>query len=119
MASKPRSQGLPAIQPSSSRQAPESAFSRFVVAPVVFVTFLFSLALIDRRAAERIFGKEQHSKQHGYYHSHQKKLGKQEMADAFQIQRRVIVLFCLLSGLTVWVAVFAANRLWHLVFRRG
>ena len=97
--------------------AAESAFSRLIAAPILFVSFLVSLALIDKQTSNKVFGKDPKSKD-GYYHSNQKKLGKREMDDAFQMRNKVILLFCLASGVALAVAGFGASRLWQLVWHQ-
>ncbi|KAL6250541.1 hypothetical protein RBB50_002843 [Rhinocladiella similis] len=74
----------------------ESFYTRFIVAPVLFVSFLISLFFIDRQTAGGIFG--QSNSKNAYYHSHQRKLAKKEMDEAFQMRRKVILALCALSA---------------------
>ena len=111
-----RQASKPEVAPAAAA-AVESLFSRLIAGPVFFISFLVSLALVDRETSGKIFGKDARSKD-GYYHSHQKKLGRQEMDDAFQIRSKVIMMFCLASGIALAVAGFGATRLWQLVWHQ-
>ena len=84
----------------------ESLFGRLVVAPFLFVSFLISLVLIDRQTSGTVFGKP--AGKSDYYHSHQRKLAKREMDNAFQMRSKV------LAGMVVLVAVAVAIFAWSL-----
>jgi len=90
---------------------PEPLLSRLVVAPVLFVSFLISLFLIDRKHYGSIFASS--GSKDGYYHSHQRKLAKQEMDDAFQMRRKVIALMMMLSAVALAVVAWAVEALWR------
>jgi hypothetical protein len=81
-------------------------------APVLFLSFIFSLLIIDRRRSASILssprgstlgspgrGSPAEKESHGYYHSHQRKLAKDQIAEAFAIRGKVIVGMCILVGL--------------------
>lgn len=112
------------IMPSSKSSAiheslpiPESLLSRLVVAPVLFVSFLISLFLIDRKHYGSIFASS--GSTDGYYHSHQRKLAKQEMDDAFQMRRKVIALMLMLSAVALAVVAWAFESLWRFLRARA
>ncbi|KAJ9604969.1 hypothetical protein H2200_010358 [Cladophialophora chaetospira] len=94
----------------------ESAFSRLIVAPVLFVSFLVSLVLIDRQTYGTVFGRS--GSKDGYYHSHQKKLAKQEMDDAFQMRKKVIAAMVLLSAVVLALSAWTVESMWK-VWHRG
>lgn len=96
---------------SATAAAPESLFSRVIVGPVIFISFLISLLLVDRKIYASIFGPDHHD-DHGYYHSHQRKLAKSEMDQAFQQRNRVIAGMCMASGVVVAVAMWAISAGW-------
>jgi hypothetical protein len=109
-----------ASQPDLPRMVPPAAepfLARVIAGPILFISFLVSLALIDRQTSQKILGKE--FNKDGYYHSHQRKLGKQEMNDAFQARPKVIAIFCLASGVILAVTAFAVSKLWHLLWYRS
>jgi hypothetical protein len=89
----------------------ESLLSRLIVVPVLCVSFLISLFFIDRRTSSGIFG--QSNNQNAYYHSHQRKLAKQEIDDAFQVRRKVILAMCLLSAMSWVVVAWGIESVWN------
>lgn len=112
----------PAASPSESptNSGPsESLISRVLLAPLLFVSFLVSLAIVDDRTSSSIIkssenegtssktkrtsggnGKPSVEKgREGYYHSHQRKLMKREIGDAFAIRGNVLLALCLLTAL--------------------
>ena len=92
----------------------ESAFSRLIAGPVLFVSFLISLAFIDKNNSNRVFG---HSAEKGeHYHSHQRKLGKQEINDAFQQKNKVILLFLFVGGVGLAIAGWTTVMFWEWVW---
>lgn len=93
----------------------ESLFSRLIVGPVLFVSFLLSLLLVDRKTYSSIFGGSYDS--HGYYHSHQRKLAKSEMDQAYQQRSRVIAGMCMLSGIAVAIMMWGIAIGWHALSR--
>ena len=90
---------------------PESLFSRLIIGPVIFVSFLVSLVLVDRKTYSSIFGTGHGGG--GYYHSHQRKLAKSEMDEAFQNRSKVLAGFCLLSGIAVAVIMWGLSIAWY------
>jgi hypothetical protein len=89
----------------------ESLFSRIIVAPVLFVSFIFSLFLIDRKTYGGIFG--QHADKDGYYHSHQRKLAKREMDDAFMMRNKVIAVMAVSSAVGLAVLGWGVSKAYH------
>jgi hypothetical protein len=94
----------------------ESLVSKLFVGPILFVSFLFSLLLVDRKTYSSIFSGSHDS--HGYYHSHQRKLAKSEMDQAFQQRSKVIAGMCMLSGIVLAIVLWGMAVGWH-VLRRG
>lgn len=94
----------------------ESLFSKLIVGPVLFVSFLVSLLLVDRKTYSSIFGGSHDS--HGYYHSHQRKLAKSEMDQAFEQRSKVVAGMCMLSGIAVAIVMWGISIGWH-ALRRG
>lgn len=96
---------------SESTAVAESVFTRFVVAPVLFVSFLVSLVLVDRQTSGSVLGKS--GGKDGYYHSHQRKLAKQEMDNAFQLRGKVIAGMALLSAMSLALFAWAIEFIWR------
>lgn len=90
---------------------PEPLLSRLVVAPVLFVSFLISLFLIDRKHYGTIFANS--GSKDGYYHSHQRKLAKKDMEDAFQMRQKVIALMLMLSAVALAIVAWAFEAVWR------
>ena len=90
---------------------PESLFSRLIIGPVLFVSFLVSLLMVDRKTYSTIFGAG-HKDSHGYYHSHQRKLARTEMDEAFQQRSKVIAGMCMLSGIVLAIVMWAISLAW-------
>lgn len=95
---------------SSERLLSEPLFTRLIVAPVLFVSFLLSLFFIDRKTYGGIFGGS--GNKDGYYHSHQRKLAKQEVDDAFQMRRKVIAAMCLLGAVSLAIVAWGIEAAW-------
>ena len=91
--------------------APESLISRLIIGPVLFVSFLVSLLLVDRKIYTSIFGSD-HYDSHGHYHSHQRKLAKSEMDQAFQQRYRVIAGLCVAAGVFVALSLWVVSMGW-------
>jgi hypothetical protein len=91
----------------SSGPTTESLFSRLIVGPILFISFLLSLLLVDRKTSTSIFGAGHSS--HEHYHSHQRKLARSEMDEAFQRRSRVIAGMCMVSGILVAVVLWAVS----------
>lgn len=90
--------------------ARESLLVRMIVAPVLFVSFLISLFFIDRKTYGGIFGSAGNKDR--YYHSHQRKLAKQEMDEAFQLRQKVIAAMCVLAAVTVALVAWGFEAVW-------
>ncbi|OAP62192.1 hypothetical protein AYL99_04395 [Fonsecaea erecta] len=95
---------------SDAPPVPESLLSRVIVAPVLFISFLISLFLIDRQTYGGIFARS--GSQDGYYHSHQRKLAKREMDDAFQMRSKVIAAMVLLSAISLALLAWILESAW-------
>jgi len=91
----------------------ESLLSRLIVAPVLFISFLVSLVLIDRQTSGSVFGKS--GSKDGYYHSHQRKLAKRDMDGAFQMRSKVIALMVVLSAVALALFAWTMDSIWNLL----
>lgn len=101
---------------SSSSAETESLFSRTIFAPILFVSFLISLLIVDQKTSATILphpDKKLHNEDH-YYHSHQRKLAKREMDEAFALRKRVIAGMCLLSALTLVGLGWSLSKVWSI-----
>jgi hypothetical protein len=102
--------------------------------PIIFVSFLVSLAWVDlrysirrsqdRKSSSRLPGWLHHllyrktapvGPHDGYYHSKQKKLAKMEMADAFEIRGTVVAVLFVLSASASWGVWSAGCWAWGAV----
>lgn len=103
---------MPSDKPAVSETIPvrDPLFIRLIIAPVLFVSFLVSLFLIDRQIYGSIFGRS--SNKDGYYHSHQRKLAKREMDEAFQMRRKVIAAMCIASAVSLALVAWGIESLW-------
>ncbi|KAM0282467.1 hypothetical protein ACHAQH_002981 [Verticillium albo-atrum] len=115
---------------------------KWVMTPIIFVSFLVSLAWVDlrytilrhggRRSESRLpawlhhlvyrpaeDGKPQArgggQTTGGYYHSKQKKLAKMEMADAFEIRLHVAAVMAALAAVVGWMGISLVGWVWSLV----
>lgn len=115
-----------ASSPTTSEPAPtsESLISRIVFAPLLFVSFLVSLIIVDREASSSVFGTSPPGSKDGkrtldagkekrYYHSHQKKLARREIGDAFNIRNKVLVSLCVGMGVTAACMAWFVTRVWE------
>lgn len=113
--------------PALHLEASESLISRTILAPVLFISFILSLLIVDRKTSTTIFSptgsplgspgpRGSHGAgSHAYYHSHQRKLAKMEVDDAFAIRRRVIVAMCVFAGIGFVATVLVGLKLWTLL----
>jgi len=106
------------IMPSSKSSAvheplplSEPLLSRLVVAPILFVSFLISLFLVDRKHYGSILANS--NSKDGYYHSHQRKMAKRDMDDAFQMRRKVIAFMFMLSAVALAAVAWSFESLWR------
>jgi hypothetical protein len=119
---------------SSTLPISESLVSRIIVAPVLFISFLVSLFLIDKQTSGTVFShnSDEHSSSPDasespqpskdskeYYHSNQRKLARQEVEDAFQMRSKVIAGFVMLSGALVAIVGWAGSKLVHTLAGRN
>lgn len=88
----------------------ESLFARLIVAPVLFVSFLVSLFFIDRKTYGGVF--DHHNSKDGYYHSHQRKLAKHDMDEAFRAKNKVIVAMAVSGGIGLAMAGWIVSRVY-------
>ncbi|OAL33622.1 hypothetical protein AYO20_07129 [Fonsecaea nubica] len=95
---------------SDSAPVAEPLLSRLIVAPVLFISFLISLFLIDRQTYGSIFARS--GSRDGYYHSHQRKLAKREMDDAFQMRSKVIAGMFIFSAVTLALLAWTLESVW-------
>ena len=98
-----RAEGIPAAEP---------VLVRLFVAPILFVSFLISLFIIDRHHYGKIFSNPESKSD--YYHSHQRKLAKTEMDEAFLLRRKVIVGFCVFSAVSLALFAWGIESMWHI-----
>ena len=93
----------------------DTLFSRLIVAPVLFVSFLLSLFLIDRQTVGGVFG--QHTDKGSYYHSHQRKLAKHDLNEAFVMRNKVIAAMCVSSAVGLALAGWAVSKGYYFLMR--
>ncbi|KAL2756241.1 hypothetical protein ACRALDRAFT_1070664 [Sodiomyces alcalophilus JCM 7366] len=91
---------------------------QFVTTPIIFVSFLVSLAWIDfrytlQRPSGTARGLGGGPGNEGYYHSHQAKLAKMEMADALGIRGYVSLVLLAVAVLLGWGGWEAVRSIWH------
>jgi hypothetical protein len=108
-------------KPAPSAPEPEagSVISRTFLVPVLFVSFLVSLFFVDKQTSAGVFASNdrtdsEHKHEH-YYHSHQRKLAKKDLDDAFVLRKRVIAAMCLAGGIALaglWWCLTKAWALW-------
>lgn len=96
----------------------ESAISRYIVGPFVFISFLVSLLMVEQRTHDAVFASpnsrrtrqmdprdgqvSQHQKAlEDFYHSHQRKLARKEFEEAFELRNRVLAGIVLVGGMGI------------------
>jgi len=92
--------------------AAEPILMRLFVAPILFVSFLLSLFLIDRHNYGRIFSNA--DTKPDYYHSHQRKLAKTEVNEAFLLRRKVITGLCIIGAVSLALLAWAVESIWRI-----
>ena len=114
----------------------ESLLSRTILAPALFISFLISLLVVDRATSTEVFSHNADHDKHNdrrssatltghtgddrYYHSHQRKLMKREMEDAFAMRNRVIAAMMVCGALGVAIVGWSGVKLWeYIVSGRG
>jgi hypothetical protein len=108
-------------------KASESFLSRTILAPVLFISFIFSLLIIDRRTSSLILSppgsppgsprpKSPGKDPQGYYHSHQRKLARREVDEAFAIRGKVIVGMCVLGSVGFVGMVLVGMKVWRWIY---
>ncbi|ROT36929.1 hypothetical protein SODALDRAFT_325492 [Sodiomyces alkalinus F11] len=85
---------------------------KFIITPIIFISFLVSLAWIDfRYTLRRPSGTARGSA--GYYHSYQAKLAKLEMADALGIRSYVALVMLAVAVVIGWGGWEAVKAIWY------
>ncbi len=123
--SAPTTPNLPTLH---HHERNESLLSRTILAPVLFLSFIISLLIVDRRTSSSILSprssprgsppgspQAEEKNEHSYYHSHQRKLAKNAMDEAFAIRGKVIVGMCVLAGIGFVGTVALGVKVWSLV----
>lgn len=95
----------------------ESLLFRLIATPVLFISFLISLFLIDRQTSGGIFGSS--GSKDGYYHSHQRKLARHDITDAFQLRNKVIAAIIAALGFGLAFVAWSFSKAWHAVTPRS
>jgi len=107
---------------SKPEAASDSFLARTLFAPILFLSFLFSLLWIDRKTSAEIFThdepklKSRKKSDSQHYHSHQRHLATRELEDAFAYQGKVIVLLCVGSAVVLVGASWFVWRFWQWKF---
>lgn len=112
--------------PTPTETAPpsESLISRVVFAPLLFISFLISLVIVDHDASTSVLGTSSspsgkngstssRSNEKKYYHSHQRKLARREVGDAFDMRNKVLVGLCIGMGIAIAGMAWFVNRVWE------
>lgn len=101
--------------------AQESLFTRVFITPLLFVSFIVSLFLIDKDTYSKVFSGHGSYDQH--YHTHQRKMARREIEDAFHLRNRVLAAIFIITGfgfaLAGWGGVKITQMLFPGVFRSG
>lgn len=92
----------------------ESLLVRIFVTPLLFVSFIISLFLIDRDMYSKVFSGHGSYDQH--YHTHQRKMAKREIEDAFHIRNRVLAAIFVISGLGLALAGWSSVKAAQFIF---
>lgn len=104
----------PTAATTAATKPAESIVARFIMTPILFVSFLVSLFLIDRRTYAKVLSG--HTSHDSYYHSHQRKMAKQEMEDAFHMRNRVLGVMFVLSGIGFAFVGWTGSKAYHALF---
>ncbi|KAJ9662328.1 hypothetical protein H2198_001462 [Neophaeococcomyces mojaviensis] len=94
--------------------ATESLFARVVLTPLLFISFIISLFLIDKKTYSSVLNGHKSSDE--YYHSHQRKLAKREMEDAFHMRNRVLAAICIFGGIGFALVGWTGSKAWYTIF---
>ena len=113
--------------------AAESFLSRTIFAPILFISFLISLVIVDRTTSAKVFrhgnrrngspnssrpSSSQSNKstqergKEDYYRSHQKKLMRSEANDAFAMRHKVIAAMMVCLALGLMVLAWSGVKVW-------
>lgn len=88
--------------------------SRFFVTPVLFISFLISLLYIDRQAYSQVVAG--HAGRDTYYHSHQRKMARREVEDAFHLRNRALAALLIAAGIGMALAGWTGSKVYHALF---
>ena len=92
----------------------ESSFFRVLLTPILFVSFLISLVLVDKSTYKSVLsGHSSISQSETYYHSHQRKLAKTEMDQAFRRRNQVLAVIFVGSGVGMAIIAWAGSAVWR------
>lgn len=94
--------------------ATESIFTRVVITPLLFISFVVSLFLIDRDTYSHVLNGRASSDK--YYHSRQGKLAKQSLEDAFHLRNRVLAAICIFGGIGFAFLGWTGSKAWYALF---
>lgn len=93
---------------------PEPLLSRLILTPVLFITFLVSLLFVDRKAYSQVVAG--HVPQDSYYHSHQRKLARREVEDAFHMRNRAMAALLIATGIGLALLGWTGSKVIHALF---
>lgn len=93
---------------------PEPLLSRLILTPVLFITFLVSLLFVDRKAYSQVVAG--HVPQDSYYHSHQRKLARREVEDAFHMRNRAMAALLIATGIGLAFLGWTGSKVIHALF---
>ena len=68
------------------------------------------MLLIDRQTYVSVFGKS--GSTDGYYHSHQRKIAKQDMDDAFHMRNKIIAGMVMFSAVSLALFAWCMEATW-------
>lgn len=88
--------------------------SRFLLTPLLFISFLVSLFLIDKQTYSKVLSG--HGSADSYYHSHQRKMAKREMEDAFHLRNKVLAAMFVISGIGLALIGWGGSKVLHALF---
>lgn len=98
--------------PSSAAQ--ESLFARIFITPLLFFSFLVSLLLIDKDTYSKVFSGHGSYDQH--YHTHQRKMARREIEDAFHLRNRVLAAIFVITGFGFALAGWSGVKVVQMLF---
>lgn len=93
----------------------ESAFSRFVVAPVLFASFLVSLFLVDHKTISSIFSEPHYIDTYSF----RRQSVRKEVDEAFHLRNRVLGAMLFVGGLSAALFGWACAKAFRTMFPNG